>query len=83
MRIFAMTTIQFAYLVFMLASPRLEAAETGSATTHDPGLYLFVDDHWIAEQTGLKRIVNRAKPLPSRSSGPTTPRPKPIVPGAT
>jgi hypothetical protein len=32
-------------------------------TTHDPNLYLFVDDHWIAEQQGLRRIVNRARPL--------------------
>jgi hypothetical protein len=32
-------------------------------TTHDPGLYLFVDDHWIADQRGLTRIHNRAQPL--------------------
>ncbi len=32
-------------------------------TTHDPDLYLFVDDHWIAHQQGLTRIHNRAQPL--------------------
>ena len=32
-------------------------------TTHDPGLYLFVDDHWVADQQGLTRIHNRAQPL--------------------
>ena len=24
---------------------------------------MFVDDHWIDEQIGLKRVVNRARPL--------------------
>jgi hypothetical protein len=32
-------------------------------TTHDPNLYLFVDDHWIARQQGLTRVCNRAQPL--------------------
>ena len=44
------------------------------ATTHDPGLYLFVDDHWIAEQTGLKRVVNRARPLPRPIIWPDDPK---------
>jgi hypothetical protein len=33
------------------------------STTHDPNLYLLVDDHWITEQDGLIRIINRARPL--------------------
>ncbi|MSR60576.1 MAG: hypothetical protein EXS05_23530 [Planctomycetaceae bacterium] len=32
-------------------------------TTHDPNLYLLADDHWIAKQLGLRRVINRAKPL--------------------
>ena len=33
------------------------------STTSDLNLYLFVDDYWIAEKTGIERIVNQAKPL--------------------
>ena len=44
------------------------------ATTHDPGLYLVVDDHWIAEQAGLKRVVNRARPLPRPIIWPDDPK---------
>ena len=32
-------------------------------TTHEPNLYLFVDDHWIATQKGVRRVVNRPKLL--------------------
>ncbi len=31
--------------------------------THDPNLYLFVDEHWIATQEGVRRVVNHPKPL--------------------
>ena len=34
------------------------------STTHDPHLHLFVDDHWIARQSGLARVVNQPQPLP-------------------
>ena len=30
-------------------------------TTHDPNLYLFVDDHWIAKQHGLVRVLNQPR----------------------
>lgn len=43
-------------------------------TTHDPGLYLFVDDHWIAEQRGLRRVVNQAKPREEPIIWPDDPR---------
>ena len=43
-------------------------------TTHDPNLYLFVDDHWIAEQHGVKRIFNRAKPLDTPIIWPEDPK---------
>jgi hypothetical protein len=33
-------------------------------TTHDPRLYLLIDDGWIAEQEGLTRVINQARPLP-------------------
>lgn len=42
---------------------RSALGESPPHTTHDKNLYLLVDDHWIAEQQGLKRIINRAKPL--------------------
>jgi arylsulfatase A len=44
-------------------SGQTPAATKDPITSHDPYLCLFVDDHWIAEQSGLKRIVNRARPL--------------------
>lgn len=50
------------------------SAEAGSNTTHDPGLYLFVDDHWIAEMSGIERIVNRAQPLDEPIVWPDDPR---------
>jgi hypothetical protein len=43
-------------------------------TTHDSNLYLFADDHWIAEQHGLKRVVNRARPLETPIVWPDDPR---------
>ena len=43
-------------------------------TTHDPNLYLFVDDHWIAEQAGLVRIVNRPEVLPEPIIWPDDPK---------
>jgi len=44
------------------------------ATTYDPNLYLFVDDHWIEQQQGLKRIHNRARPLDEPIVWPDDPR---------
>ncbi len=43
-------------------------------TTHDPGLFLLLDDHWIAEQRGLRRVVNQAKPLEEPIIWPDDPR---------
>ncbi|GDY10072.1 hypothetical protein LBMAG52_35580 [Planctomycetia bacterium] len=40
-----------------------EGTVGGARTTHDPNLYLFVDNHWIAQQEGLTRIHNQARPL--------------------
>ena len=47
----------------ILAGSREKDRTSDPQTTFDPNLYLFVDDHWIAESTGLDRIVNRAQPL--------------------
>ncbi len=45
------------------ADPSTPAANRDPLTTYDPDLYLFAHDHWIARQSGLRRIANRAKPL--------------------
>lgn len=37
--------------------------EPSPLTTHDPDLYLFVDDHWIAEQRHLTRVLNQPRVL--------------------
>jgi hypothetical protein len=58
-------------------SPNAEkpnARRSAPPITHDPNLYLLADDHWIAEQSGLKRIVNRARPLPEPIVWPDDPR---------
>lgn len=51
-----------------LLKPDAPARDAGAGrdplTSHDPGLHLFVDDRWIAEQAGIKRVINRARPLP-------------------
>jgi hypothetical protein len=47
---------------------------TDPLTTHDSDLYLFVDDHWIAEQTGLVRVVNRPEVLPEPVIWPDDPK---------
>lgn len=47
---------------------------TDPLTTHDPNLYLFVDDHWIAEQTGLVRVVNRPEVQPQPIIWPDDPK---------
>ena len=43
-------------------------------TTHDSDLLLFVDDHWIAEQQGLRRVVNHAQPQSEPIIWPDDPR---------
>jgi len=43
-------------------------------TTYDPNLYLFVNDHWIAGKTGLTRILNQPKVLPTPILWPDDPK---------
>ena len=59
-------------ILFILASAGVEAA-SGPATTHDPGLILFVDDRAIARQAGFERVFNRAVPLPAPVIAPDDP----------
>ena len=47
----------------ILAGSEKKKIDADPVTTFDPHLYLFADDHWIAESTGLERIINRAQPL--------------------
>ncbi len=52
----------------------LHANEADPMTTHDPWLYLFFDDHWIGESTGLTRILNHPQPLPEPIISPDNPQ---------
>jgi hypothetical protein len=47
----------------MLLAVQSLARGADPLTAHDPGLHLFVDDHWIEEKSGVVRLVNRAEPL--------------------
>lgn len=40
-------------------------AATDPLTTHDPHLYLFVDDRWIEKAEQLTRVVHQPEPLPA------------------
>lgn len=52
----------------------VEKRATDPLTTYDPNLYLFVDDHWIAEQIGLVRVLNRPEVLPDPIIWPDDPK---------
>ena len=43
-------------------------------TAYDPHRYLLADDHWISEQSGLRRVVNQAQPLAEPIVWPDNPR---------
>lgn len=58
-------------LPLLLAPASARAADP--ATTHDPGLILFVDDRSIARQAGFERVFNRAVPAPAPVVAPDAP----------
>jgi len=43
-------------------------------TTHDPNLFLFIDDHWIEKRQGMTRVYNQALPLDLPVIAPDDPR---------
>ncbi len=59
---------------------RARAADAGAtvrgdpATTYDPNLYLFVDDHWIERRDYVDRVLHQARPLPAPVVWPDDPR---------
>ncbi|NLX12909.1 MAG: hypothetical protein GXY44_04540 [Phycisphaerales bacterium] len=61
----------------MTGSPEVSTKSNGTTdplTTEHPGLYLFVDDYWIAEQEGLSRLLNRPEVLPEPIIWPDKPQ---------
>jgi hypothetical protein len=45
-----------------------------NSSTHAAGLYLFVDDHWIAQTQALKRVLGAPEILPEPIIAPDDPR---------
>lgn len=65
---------QLAALAFAKDGENAPAKRAAHATLEDERLYLFVDDHWLAEQTGAARVINRAQPLPEPVLWPDDPK---------
>lgn len=63
-----------AHLVFEKLSLDELLAGRDPLTTYDPRLYLLLDDQWVAEQSGLQRVFNQARPLPEPIIWPENPR---------
>jgi hypothetical protein len=69
-------------LLAVIAAGEVHAATTASrplpsadpVTTHDPALYLFADDHWVAERVNLVRVMKQPQVLPSPIIRPDEPR---------
>jgi hypothetical protein len=71
---FVFETLSLAELLQPAPGTRGTHSQRDPETPYDPGLHLFVDDRWIAEQSGLKRVVNRIRPLPEGVIWPNDPK---------
>jgi hypothetical protein len=67
--------VSLVFLCCTEAEAQREKSPPGfQCTTHDPGLFLFVDDYWIVRQQGLRRVVSQAVPLEEPIIWPDDPR---------
>jgi len=50
------------------------AAAGDPPTTHDPNLYLFLDDHWVGKSRGLTRVIGEPDVMKDAIPMPDEPR---------